>query len=492
MDGNQLTFFMVFVLTVLVMIGIAIYIARRTKSGEDFLMGGRGLSNFLLVGTTLATLVGTGSSMGAVQFAFNNGWGGMLYGIGSATGVFLLILLFADVRNYKFMTFSEELSFYYGANRIVKGVTSFLLFAASIGWLGAHIMGGGLYLSWVTGLDPLLSRIIVGLGFGLFTIIGGYMTVVITDTIMAIVLFSGFILLTILSLVVVGGFGELSNGLPNDMTSFLGIGQIGLIPAISLVVVIAVGVLATPSYRHRIYSAKDTSTVKKGFFITGILVAIFAAFPAIAGMSARVLNPELNDGFAFPYLATEVFPIFIGAIILISGLSATMSSGSSDYITGVTILLRDIYQIFTGKVPKKEKMVVNSRISLIVVLLLAFVVTLGAENIIEFIESFISTIMSGLFVAALLGKFWSRATWQGGLSSLIGGSVISFIVLMNDSFISFWGNPIIPSLLGALFLGVAVSLVTPRNTRTNAESLEILSKERADMDEGTIKENVQN
>src|SRR5699024_10310962 len=135
---------------------------------------------------------------------------------------------------------------------------------------------------------------IVGLGFGIFTIIGGYMTVVITDTILAVILFFGFMLLTILSLVEIGGFEGLSNNLPDDMTSFLGIEHMVLIPAISLTLVIAVGVLATPSYRHRIYSAKDTLTVKKGFFITGMLVAIFSVFLALACMSARVFNSEIN------------------------------------------------------------------------------------------------------------------------------------------------------------------------------------------------------
>lgn len=485
MSGNQLIFLCVFLVFVLLMFVVGILVSRKVKSGEDFLMGGRGLSQFLVIGTTLATLVGTGSSMGAVQFAFTNGYGGALYGVGGALGVFLLIVLFADVRKFNFMTFSEELSYYYGASKLVKGVTSIMLFMASIGWLGAHIMGGSLYLSWVTGLDPTVSKIIVGLGFMAYTIIGGYLTVVITDTIMGIILFGGFLLLTVLSLIQVGGFSGLSNNLPDHMTSFFGVEELGIIPAISLAIVICVGVLATPSYRHRIYSAKNVITVKKAFLITGILFAVFSIFPAIAGMSVRVMNPEIQDGFAFPFLAMEMFPIWIGAIILIAGLSATMSSGSSDYMTGVTILLRDVYQLFTGNVPKKENVVKNSRVALVIVLLLAFLLALGATNIIDYISNFISTVMSGLFIAALLGKFWPRANWQGGFASIIAGSVTSFIILMNESLSSFWGNPIIPSLIIASAAGVVVSLITPASTVSKEEALEILTKERAQMDEGT-------
>lgn len=475
----QVVYLGVFIVFTIAMIGVGLMVSRKVKTGEDFLMGGRGLTLPLLVGTTIATLVGTGSSMGAVGFAYENGWAGALYGIGGSIGMFLLLYLFADVRKYNFVTYSEEMSFYFGANKIIKGVTAILLYIASIGWLGAHIMGGSLYLTWITGLDPTISKIITALGFAVYTFIGGYLAVVYTDTIQGVILFIGFIVLTILSLVKIGGYSQLSNELPVDISSFLGIGKLGVIPALSLAIVIAVGVLATPSYRHRIYSSANMMTIKKGFLISGFLFAIFSFFPSIIGMAAYMMNPGIEAGYAFPYLATEVFPLWIGAIILTAGLSATMSSGSSDFIAAVTILLGDIFQVFTGKNLKKEHMVTYSRIALVLTLVIALLFTLGSNSIINYISNFISTVMAGLFIASVLGKFWPRATWQGGIASIVGGSTVSFIVLFNDNLKEYWGNPIIPSLLGALIFGVGVSLVTPRNTVTNQEALRKLELERA-------------
>ncbi len=479
MAQNQGVYLGVFIVFTILMIYVGLWASKKVKTGEDFLMGGRGLSLPLLIGTTIATLVGTGSSMGAVGFAYTNGWAGALYGVGGSIGMFLLILLFADVRKYNFVTYSEELSFYFGANKIVKGLASILLYIASIGWLGAHIMGGALYLSWITGLDPLIAKIITACGFAIYTFIGGYLAVVYTDTIQGVILFLGFIMLTILSVVKIGGYGELSSQLPNEMVSLLGIGKLGIIPAISLAVVIAVGVLATPSYRHRIYSSKNTLTVKKGFFISGILFVVFSLFPSIIGMSAHLMNPNIESGYAFPYLATEVFPLWIGAIILTAGLSATMSSGSSDFIAAVAILLSDVYQVFTGKNPKKEHMVKYSRIALVLTLIIAFVFTLGTNNIISYISNFVSTVMSGLFIASILGKYWPRATWQGGIGSIVGGSIVSFIILFNKDLQAFWGNPILPSMLGALIFGVVISFITPRNKVSREDALRKLENERA-------------
>src|SRR5690554_5128506 len=138
---------------ILALIALSVFASKRNKNGEDFLLAGRGLPIFLTIGTTVATMVGTGSSMGAVGFGYANGWGGMLYGVGGALGILLLGLLFAPVRQLRFMTMSEELSYYVGASRLIKNTVAVLIFFACIGWLGAHILGGGLYLAWIAGID---------------------------------------------------------------------------------------------------------------------------------------------------------------------------------------------------------------------------------------------------------------------------------------------------------------------------------------------------
>lgn len=79
------------------MIGFGWWVSRHKRgNGDDFLLGGRSVPLFLTIGTTVATMVGTGSSMGAVGFGYANGWAGALYGIGGAVGVLLLALVSAS------------------------------------------------------------------------------------------------------------------------------------------------------------------------------------------------------------------------------------------------------------------------------------------------------------------------------------------------------------------------------------------------------------
>ncbi|KHT60199.1 sodium:proline symporter [Photobacterium gaetbulicola] len=468
---------------VVFLIWLGWFVSRNQKSGEDFLLGGRGLPLFLVLGTTVATMVGTGSSMGAVGFGYANGWAGALYGIGGALGILLLAYWFAPVRKLNFMTMSEELAYYVGANKIVKNVVGILIFTASIGWLGAHILGGGMYLAWIADIELNTAKMIIAAAFTIYVVIGGYTAVVWTDTIQAVILFAGFILMAVLSVNHIGGLDNLYAAMEPASVSFLGLEKLGMIPGISLALVVGVGILATPSFRQRIYSGKDVPTIRRSFVLSGVLYLFFSIIPAVIGMSAHAINPELNNAnFAFPYVAATVLPVGIGMIVLIAGLSATMSSASSDAIAGVSILLRDIYIMFTGKVPSKDKMVAYSRIALVICIGLALLFALTSNDIISYITKMISTVMSGMFVCGMLGRFWVRYNWQGALATLAGASAASFSVMFNADWTAFWGNPVIPSVTTALVAGVVVSLVTPANTVTKEEAQAILDAERAAME----------
>jgi len=226
--------------------------------------------------------------------------------------------------------------------------------------------------------------------------------------------------------------------------------------------VIAVGVMATPSFRQRIYSARSVASVRRSFYISGFLYLLFSLVPAIIGICAFVLNPALdNRNYAFPYLAIEVLPLAVGVVVLLAGLSATMSSASSDAIAGVSVLVRDLR---SQVVPET---LWHSRVGLVLVIGAALLLALLSDDLIGYISKMISTVMAGLFACGLLGRFWSRFTWQGAMAALVAGSLTSILAMLtvNEQL----GNPILPSVSAALLAGVLVSLMTVRPSRVAPE-----------------------
>jgi len=102
--------------------------------------------------------------------------------------------------------------------------------------------------------------------------------------------------------------------------------------------------------------------------------------------------------------------------------------------------------------------VAQSRVGLLLVIGSALALASLSDDLIGYIGSMISTVMAGLFVCGLLGRYWPRYTWQGALASLIAGSAMSLIVMATAN--GFWGNPILPAVFAALLLGGIVSLLT--------------------------------
>lgn len=476
---NITAFYLLFSLYILALIAMSLWLSRRQKSGEDFLLAGRNVSTRLSLGTTVATMIGTGTSMGAVGFAYTNSWAGMLYGIGGACGILLAAWLFAPVRRYGFMTMSEELSFYVGAQPQMRLLFALLIFIASLGWLGAHLIGGALYLSWATGLDLATAKLVIATAFTVYIVIGGYTAVVWTDSIMAIILFIGFVLMAVLISVQAGGIAALSLQVPVSQSGWLALTHIGIIPALSLAVVIALGVLATPSFRQRIYSARSVNTVRRAFILAGLLYLAFAALPAMIGIAARQMAPDLADHqFAFATVAVTVLPAVVAMIVLLAGVSATLSSASSDAIAGVSIFIRDMVQPCCPSGFSPQHLLLLSRVSLVVIALLALAMALMSNDIIRYITSLIATVMSGLAVTALLGRFWRGFRWQGALAAVLLAMGTSVSILLQPNWLQFWGNPVLPAFAAALLAGVLVSLCYQHQVITPLASMRRLRKER--------------
>ena len=173
----------------------------------------------------------------------------------------------------------------------------------------------------------------------------------------------------------------------------------------------------------------------------------------------------------------------MGLLFLIAGLSATMSSADSEVIAGVTVLLTDIYSVFTGKEIDNENIPKFSKIALVITLIIAFLITLTATDVIGFINSTVGAIAPGVGVCIILGRFWKRVTWQGGIASVAVGFLfgLSYLLIpsLNEWIQGIFQGPAIPVTIFAFLSGIIVSLITPKMNRLSDEKiLELVLKER--------------
>ena len=326
---------------------------------------------------------------------------------------------------------------------------------------------------------------LIALGFAVYLTIGGYRAVVWTDTIQAIVLFSGFVLTAFFAFRSIGGIEGLreTSAILSAQAATTTAGP-SFLPSISLVITIAVGVLATPSFRQRIYSGNSVGDIRKAFYLSAVLAISFALLPAIIGMAAYKHNPNLtNPDLAFPFMAAEMLPVRIGIVTLLAGLSATMSSASSDAIAGVTIAVRDLFEIVFKRLPKPENVVLFSRIGLAATTGFALIMAFSANDILGYIRDMVSLFITGMCVCAILGRLWARYNSEGAIASLVGAFVTALLFRLQPDWTEYWGGSIIPALTVSAVAGVIVTLLTPADKLSQAEVIALLDQKRAAMEE---------
>jgi SSS family solute:Na+ symporter len=464
--------------TILMLI-ISIFWMLRVKKPVDFLMARRRLGPAVLTGTVLATGVGTGVTLGASGLAYRTGWGGCVYPIGLGLGMIVVGLLFSKMRNYNFMTLSEEIACYYGGNIVVYNFSNIALFFSKVFWLTVQIMGGGFIISLVTGFPLNQSIIIAGVLIGITSIPGGLLTVVYTDVAQAMILVAGFLVLASVSLSNLGGFSGLRASVPSEYFSFLGVKSLGWKSVISIPIALILSMIADTNNRHRIYSSTSEKAVKIGLYTAGTFEILFSVLIGIIGMSVFALNPSLQaQDQAIPWLATNVLNTWLAAIIVVSVSAAVLSSGDSDAAVSATFFIRHIYPMFTKKRIKNPLRI--TRIGLVVIFIVSTVIALYAGTIVDFVINFLSVILSGLAIVILLGKYWKRSTWQGAVTAIIVGAIVSLIVMYVPSQREFWVRPIIPATLAAFIGEVLVSLFTTHKKIPFKVVAETLTDERKD------------
>src|SRR5215831_14597659 len=195
----------------------------RVRKPADYLVAGRGLPVWALLGTIVGTCIGTGVIIGGSGVAYKHGWAGCAYPIGLGLGTLLTGLGFAEMRRYKFMTLSEEIACYYERNRVIVEFSNVTLFVSQLCWLTVQIMGGATVLWAVTGLSPKLCVALAGFAKAAISIPGGLKAVVYTDVLQTVILFCGFGFLMYSTLGDVGGLSGLQQHVPQNYFSFLGI-----------------------------------------------------------------------------------------------------------------------------------------------------------------------------------------------------------------------------------------------------------------------------
>ena len=427
---------------VLLMVSVGIWGMRRTKTLNDFFLGGRTLGPWvsaIAYGTTYF------SAVLFIGFAGSLGWKFGINALWIAAGNVIVGSLLAwkllgrrtrrMTQNLDTMTMPEFFAERYNMP-LLKPLAALIIFVFLIPYSASVYKGLGYLFEKSMGIPFDTALILMTVLTGIYLVMGGYFAVAVTDFIQGIIMVGGAILMVVF----------LSHTAPHDAAVPLttSIQQQYhqhvathapwyILPC--LVFMTSFGVWGMPQMTQKFYAIKNEKVIT----VATIVVTLFAAIIVFSAYFTGALThlfytpqtmPMANGKPVFdqliPDMMTQHLPPWLSAIILLLILSASMSTLSSLVLVASSTIAIDLYKgHISPDVSSKTSVTMMRFLSAIFIALSFFIARYRIEVIITLMSISWGAIAGAFIAPYLYGLWWKRANAVGALAGMLSGLAAS-------------------------------------------------------------------
>ncbi|WP_010259299.1 sodium:solute symporter family protein [Treponema primitia] len=413
----------ILIVYVVVLIGISWWSTKLQKKASgskmlSYLLAGRNMPAVVICVMLVGLAVGGASTVGVAETAYNAGfsagWYNAAWGMGGiAVGLFVAKFF----RKMSVKTIPEMMGLMFGPKTRFLSVVNQLLVMISITAL-QYVAGGSILKALLPDIFTFQGGLITtALIFIFITVVGGYWASGLTNIINVVMIYIGIIAALINTLGVFGGMEVIKLTLPPPSAAwFHPISGLGIAVVAGYVAVMVTMAITTQAVAQISFAAKDEKTAKWGFLAGGLIILPAGFLCAFFGIIARSQFPNLeNAAMALPTIAAQLSP-FVGGIFLASLWAADISTAVALLMGCSTLVLEDIVKKVYTKPIKKEHELLVSRLTVLGVSLLSFLLALTVVGILRTITtalaittSFTLLILSDIYFHKLNRKasgFW--------------------------------------------------------------------------------------
>lgn len=444
---------------VFLQIGVGLWIGRRVRGASDFFVAGRRLPAPLVFATFLAANIGAGSTVGAASLGYRYGfsawWWNASAGIGS-----LLLAFWAGPRLWRlahdkgFLTFGDFLEWRYG--HAMRGAAAVILWFVSLSILAAQLLGASSILQVVAGLPRWVGAVTAGAVVMVYFVAGGLLSSAWVNVVQLVVKLAGFAIAAWLALHLVGGWPGLVMA-PAVGSTFTSFGGEGL--WFTYLTLLVPAFIVSPGLIQKAYGADSARAVRIGVAANGVGLLAFAICPALLGMVARVLHPDLQSAdHALPTLLALDLPPLVGTLTLAAVIAAEISAADAVLFMLSTSLSQDLYRRFLVPEADDNRVLTVARLAAVVAGVSGIAMALVIPTVVEALKIFYSVITVTLFVPVAAALLTRRGGQPEGLAAMAAGLGVWGIAALLEI------NPGIPGLspqamgLAASALGFLLTL----------------------------------
>lgn len=446
LHDTQLLIVMIAYLALLISWGI--YQGRKVKSSSDYAIAGRKLPGWVAALSERATGESSWALLGLPGAAYATGLLEIWTALGCVTGIITAWVLIAwrlrdEAEKYNVNTFTEFIARKHGEVgswiRIIGSATIVFFFFF---YVGAQFLGGGKTLNTMFGIDAKLGMIITAAIIVPYTIYGGFMSVVYTDVVQAIMMIItlvagpivGFIYLANNPDVFAPTISQALSTAGSEYSSLAG-GMRGFSAGVALVGGFSwfFGYLGgQPQLSMRFMAIRDAKQAKRARNV-GIVWTVIAYIGAlcIGWIGLAIFGPTglADREFVMPAVLLTIFPPVIAAVLITGAIAAMISTADSLLILSATELTENLLQPLFGKEFFKKRALLVSRVITALLAVVALTIAyFGKTNLIYSLVSYVWAGIGGTFsVVILLTLFWKRYHGIAAIITIVSGLTFTIV-----------------------------------------------------------------
>lgn len=410
---------------------------------EHFLVAGREMDVYLGIASLAATEFGIVTCMYTAQNGYEKGFAGATPGILMAVAMLVVGLtgfVIKPLRDSGVMTIPELFEKKFGPR--IRWAAGVVIVLGGLLNMGVFLRTGGQFLVLVAGLDVRYLEIMMTallLGVAVYTILGGMLSVLVTDFLQFVVMSMGLILVTILILMNVGW-----ENMVNTVEARYGAGGFNpfINPTMGWEYVLfnlmlnTAAVLTWQTIIARVLAAKDANTGRKVYTRTSFFFVCRFLIPGIWGIAALAsLGPVTNTLEAMPHYLSTAVPAGLMGILVAAMLAADMSTDSSYMLTWCSVIYNDILAPFRKRPWSERKGLFWNRtiIALIGIFLLLYGLWYPLKGDLWTYLGVTGTIyLASISMLLIACCYWNRANSWGAAASIFISAVIPITYLVME------------------------------------------------------------
>lgn len=473
-------YFVAIAIYLFILLCLGIWKSRQVKTQEDFAVAGRSLSPWVLVGTMLATWIGTGSILGNAGKAYEIGLAALFLPVGSILGIFFLTKIASKVRGLNSLTVPEIIGNRFGdAARILSVVALVLAYLVIVSY---QFNAGGAVLETIlvdasgnSMLSASQATVLAAIFIVLFTVLAGLISVVYTDVANGIIMTIALIIAFPILLSKAGGFTGMEQlfeqagepqkmGLKGTVTAIMWLNF--CLPPFLLI-------LGDANMYQRFSAASTKEGAKKATTVLIFAVLIIEVLILACAWVASSMIPDPENGkYLMIYAAKEFLPVGLGAIMMTTIVGIIISTADSYLLVPATTLIRDIYNKYINPNASEKRIVFVSRILILALGFIAYLVSRGFAASAGFFEKalYAYTIYGAAITPTLLAAlFWEKAKPKAAVASITTGILVTLLwkeatFIQNLVGEKIYANvdEVLPAIICSVLVLVVGSLITKK------------------------------